>query len=225
MLNELKNLIEGRKTLVMIVAAVVAFGLIFATVSWTFGVKNEGEAMQERLESLHDQSRASLSACIDQGAVAAQVTEREFEALGDVLTEVASARYTENGQPTNASNVLGGGQLISALQENYPDIDQRSWQNLQTLVIGCRGEFESSQNRIFIDAQAFETWKQTDNPISYFVKKNFPTDSLDVENLATGETLTGADALAYITRVIEVSEARDAFETGERLEQDLFGDD
>jgi hypothetical protein len=42
---------------------------------------------------------------------------------------------------------LRGGQLISALKGEYLQIDQRSWQNLQTFVIGCRDEFQAKQDR------------------------------------------------------------------------------
>lgn len=210
----------------IIIAAVVAtiVVVVIGTINWVYAVRNQGEAQQERIEALYKQSRNSLSTCIDQGATAAQVTEREFETLRDLLTSVATARYVDaSGEATNAAGVLGGGQLISALQESYPEIDQRSWQNLQTLVIGCRDEFQSAQDRIFIDAAEFEAWIQRDNLFNAWIKGGFPSDTLDVEDLATGETLTGAAALDYMTRVISVEAANEAFETGTLEQQDLFG--
>lgn len=214
-----------KKHVVAVAAVAVVAIVVFGTWVYSFGVRNEGEAMQERIEALYNQSRTSLSACIDQGNVAAQVTVQEYENLKDILTDVASARYVDaEGNPTNASGVLGGGQLISALSEQYPQIDQRGWLNLQSLVIGCRDDFRNAQDRVFIDAAGFEQWKLTDNPFNTWIKDDFPTSTLNVENLATGDMLTGQAALDYMTRVISVAEANEAFESGELGEQELFGD-
>ena len=218
----LTDLVKQYKLFVIIGSVVIGLVMVIGVANWYKSVQNEGERTQERIEALYKMSRASLSTCLGKSDIAAQVTEQEFKRLQDLLTHVAAARYTENGQPTTASGALGGGQLISALQEAYPQIDQRSWQNLQTIVVGCRGEFESSQNRIFIDAASFEEWIQTDNVFNAIIKNNFPSDSLDVEVLATGETLTGAQALEYMTRVIEVSDGRDAFRDGVLEDQELF---
>ena len=222
---DVKKLVTDNKKWVVrgtVLAVIIA---VIVSVGYIFHIRNQGEAYQEQIEALYKQSRNSLSTCIDQGRTAAQVTEREFEVLSDTLTDVASARYVdEAGNPTSAEDVLGGGALISALQESYPQVDQRSWQNLQTLVVGCRSEFQSAQDRVFVHSAQFEEWIYQDNLFTTVIKGQFPTKDLDVENLATGETLTGADALEYMTRVISVEEANKAFETGTLEEQDLFGD-
>lgn len=219
--------INRHKWPVVCLALMVVLALVWlATTNWVYSVRNQGEAYQERIETLHKMSQNSLSTCIDQGAVAAQVTAQEYDTLKDLLTSVASARYVdENGNPTNASQVLGGGQFVSALQESYPEVDQRSWQNLQTLVVACRSEFQSAQDRLFIDAKDFETWIQRDNVFNHWIKDDFPTDDLDAVDLASGATLTGSAALEYMTRVIAVEEANQAFETGTLEQQDLFGND
>jgi hypothetical protein len=211
--------------LVAIAGAVVAVIIaVLMIVQYNFAVRNEGEVMQERIETLYKSSQNSLSTCIDQGTIGAQVTQQERESLGDLLTNVASARYTDaSGNPTNASAALGGGQLISMLQENYPQISDRLFLNLQTTVIGCRSAFQGAQDRLFIDAQNFESWQLSDNLFNSGIKKEFPSATLDVQNLATGATETGAAALAYMTRVITVKAANDAFESGTLAEQDLFG--
>lgn len=204
------------------VALVLAF-VALLIVQYTISVRNEGEIMQERIETLYKTSQNSLSTCIDQGQIAAQVAVQERESLGDTLTDVASARYTDaNGNPTNASGALGGGQLISMLQEQYPTVDPALFKNLQATVIGCRTQFQGAQDRLFIDAQAFEQWQLSNNVFNSAIKDSFPSEELDVENLATKQTVTGVAALAYMTRVITVEAAKDAFESGTLVEQDLF---
>lgn len=211
--------------LVVIAAAVVAVIIaVLMIVQYNFTVRNEGEAMQEDVEALYKQSQNSLSACIDQGMVSAQVTQQERESLRDTLTEVASARYTDaSGNPTNASGVLGGGQLISMLQENYPQVSDRLFLSLQTTVVGCRKEFQGTQDRLAVFTRDYNNWRQTDNLLNFSIKQEFPSETLDVKNLTTGETITGAPALAYMTRAITVEAAKEAFESGTLGEQDLFG--
>jgi hypothetical protein len=193
-------------------------------VQYTISVRNEGEVMQNRIEALYKTSQNSLSTCIDQGAVAAQVAAKERESLRDTVTDIVSARYTDaSGNPTNASGALGGGQFISMLQEQYPTVDSSLFKNLQATVIGCRTQFQGAQDRLFIDTQNFENWRQTNNVFNTSIKEGFPSKELDVQNLKTGETVTGDAALAYMTRVITVEAAKDAFASGTLEEQDLFG--
>lgn len=207
---------------IMVVALIIG---IFSVWSYRKGVDNEGEKLQERVEQTYQSAQNSLSTCLDQGRTAAQVTQQEFEQLKSILVDVASARYVdENGDPTNAADALGGGQLFSMIQEAYPNIDQASFQNLQAIVVGCRDEYQGAQDRLFNEVREFETWILTDNVFNQGIKNNFPTDTLDAVDLGTGETLKGQAALDYMSRVILVGEARDAYTDGELDEQDLFGE-
>lgn len=216
--------LKKNKVLVIVLAALVVIGLIIlGVVSYTFSVKNEGERQEQDLTALYNQSLNSLSTCVDQGRTAAQVTEQEYQTIKETLVEVASARYVDaDGQPTSASGVLGGGQLISALQENYPQIDQRDWQNLQTLVVGCRDEFQGSQDRIQVTAAAYNRWRVSDDILSQGIKSGFPSNELKVVK-PNGETVYGQAAYDRITRVVSAEDANTAFESGSLGEQDLFG--
>lgn len=216
--------IKKNKILVGVLAGIVVVGLIvLAIVNYTFNVNNEGQRQEQDLTALYSQSLNSLSTCIDQGRTAAQVTEEEYKTIKDTFVEVASARYVgTDGKPTNASGVLGGGQLISALQEQYPQIDQRDWQNLQTLVVGCRDEFQGAQDRIQVTAAAFNKWRVSDNIFNAGIKAGYPSNELKVVK-PDGETLYGQAAYDRITRVVSTEDANAAFESGKLGEQDLFG--
>jgi len=215
------NLVIG----VGVVLAVLVVGLLY--LNWRKSVENQGQAHQERLEETWQNAQSSLSACLDQGRTAAQVTDQEFERLKDLLTDVASARYQtpEGDTVTSAEQAIGGGAAFSAVVEAYPQIDQSSWQRLQSVVVGCRDEFQGKQDRIFAEGRALENWIQSDSVWNSGIKSGFPSSSLNAIDTATGEELEGDDAFDYITRVIMVGEARDAYETGELGDQDLFEDD
>lgn len=214
----------GRYKLWIGIGAVALVALIvFGYINYTIAVRNEGERKEQDLTALYSQSMNSLSTCLDQGDVAAQVTKAEYDSIKDILVETAAARYVDaNGQPTDASGVLGGGQLISMLQENYPQIDQRSWQNLQTLVIGCREEFQGKQDQIQAFAADYNQWRVSDNLLNSWIKADFPSDELKVVT-ADGTSLYGRAAYDRITRVVATSAAIDAFESGTLESQDLFG--
>jgi|GEM_PF-3242294 len=216
--------LKKNRTLVIVLGAVLVIGLIIlGVVGYNYSVRNEGERQEQDLTALYNQSLNSLSTCIDQGRTAAQVTEEEYKTIKETLVEVASARYvTADGKPTNASGVLGGGQLISALTESYPQIDQRDWQNLQTLVVGCRDEFQGAQDHIQVNAAAYNKWRVTDNLFNAGIKAGFPSNELTVTT-ATGEHLYGQAAYDRITRVVSTEDANKAFESGSLDEQDLFG--
>jgi hypothetical protein len=215
---------KKNKTLVIVVASLVVVGIIvLSIVNYTFSVRNEGERQEQDLTALYSSSLIALSTCVDQGRTAAQVTQKEYDTIKATLVEVAAARYVDaSGAPTNASGVLGGGKLISALQEAYPQIDQRDWQNLQTLVVGCRDEFQGAQDRIQVTAAAYNRWRVTDNPFNAGIKSSFPSKELKVTK-PNGETLYGQSAYDRITRVVSVEEANTAFDTGTLGKQDLFG--
>ncbi len=206
---------------IIVVVALIVGGL--SVWSYRKGVDNQGERRQERVEKTYQSAQNSLSTCLDQGRTAAQVTEQEFEQLKSILVDVASARYVDkDGNPTNAADAIGGGQLFSMVQEAYPSIDQASFQNLQTIVVGCRDEYQGAQDRLFNEVAEFDTWVQEDNVWNQGIKNNFPTDTLDAVDLGTGEVLKGQAALDYMSRVILVGDARDAYTDGELDEQDLF---
>ena len=208
---------------VVVVLAVVAGITALSILQYRIAVTNEGEMLQENIETRYKNAQVSLSACLDKGRVAAQVTEREFELIRGILVDTASARYTDaNGEPSPAAASIGTGRAFSGLAENYPTIDQRSWQSLQSTVVGCRDAFAGAQEALFYQANQLDQWTLSDNLFNQGIKDNFPTDELDVVDTATSTTLYGQGALDYMTRVIMVEDAREAYETGELGEQDLF---
>ena len=210
------------KLMIGLAAALVVALIVIVVVNNIYAEKNVGERKEQRLTQLYNQSLTSLSTCIDQGQIAAQVSEREFESLREVLVDVTAARYVDSaGNDTDASEVLGGGQLFSAVIENYPSIDQRSWHNLQTVVVGCRDEFQGSQDRVQNEALTYNEWRVTDNIFNSWIKADFPSNELKVKT-ADGDTLYAMAAYDRITRVVSVAEANSAFESGELAEQNLF---
>lgn len=223
---DLGAFVKKHLKLISILGVIALVGIIvFSYFAYTISLRNEGERQEQTLTALYGTSINELSTCYDQGEVAAQVTEREYESIKEILVGATAARYVDaSGNTTNASGALGGGQLISALQEQYPNIDQSSWQALQSLVIGCREDFLGSQNRILATAENYNQWRVSENMFNGWVLDEFPSDELRIVT-ASGETLYGMSAYDRIVRGVPVDKAIEAFETGELESQNLFGDE
>lgn len=199
---------------------------IWIYLSWRQGINNEGNTQQQRIVALERAVETELSTCLDTSRLAANITKEEFESIKDVLTSVAAARYVDaDGKSTRAEDTLGGGSFISALQENYPQIDQSSWQRLMDVVVGCRKNVRDDQDRLQLYATEFKTWTQTGGVLGSKIRNNFPNDNLEAYDNLAKRNLTGKEALAYLTRVIKTSEATTAIDTGVMPDQDLFNED
>ena len=206
-------------------SAVVTLLSVLAIFNYRISVENEGEVLQQRVEQVYASAQNSLSACLDQGQVAAQVADAEFDRLKDVLSAAVSARYVDaQGNSTSAEEAVGGGALFSAVVEAYPDIDSESFERLQDVVVGCRDEFQNDQDRLLSEVAKLEEWRQTGNIWSDGIRQGFPTDELRVIDFATGVELRGEAALELMRRPVLVSDARDAYSDGELDNQDLFSD-
>lgn len=217
-----------------IIAAIVVVLLVWLSIATAINnTRNEGEVLENKLTATYNKSVLSLGTCIDEGRVAAQVTEKEYATVKAILVETAAARYvTVDGERTNATDALGGGQFISALHEEYPEIDQRSWQNLQTLVVGCRERFKGTQEEIQFRAASFENWIELDDPIGGWIKDEFPSDDLKIQvyqdlngNGIEDDYLYGEDAFTRIMNPVTAEGAKIAFDSGVLEEQDVFGDE
>lgn len=199
---------------------------IWIYLSWKQGINNEGNTQQQRIVALERAVETELSTCLDSSRLAANITKEEFESIKDILTSVASARYVDaDGKSTVAEGTLGGGSFISALQENYPQIDQSSWQRLMDVVVGCRKDVRDDQDRLQLYATEFKTWTQTGGVFGSKIRNNFPNENLEAYDNLAKRNLTGKEALSYLTRVIKTSEATTAIDTGVMPDQDLFNED
>lgn len=209
------------KMLIIVLGVVVAVAIaVWAVVSYNIRENNKGETHEQRLSQVYSNSIITLSACLDKGRVAAQVSQEQFNQVEDLLVNTAAARYTDDSA---ASAAIEGGQMFSGVAESYPDIDMTTWNNLQTVVVGCRDEFKGSQQRIQQEARVYNEWRVNNNILNTGIKAGFPSDELRV-TMPDGTPLSGMAAYSFITREVTVEDAKAAFQEGELGEQDLFGD-
>ncbi len=209
------NWVKKHVPLVVAAAVVVVIGLV--TLLWTQSVANEGKKQQYDIVQLQTRVETSISTCLDTGRIQAQVAQQEFAALKDVLVNVTAARY-EGGDGALSQ----GGALISALQENYPQIDQSTWRKLSDVIVGCRQDIKDAQDQLQGNVNRFRNWTTGGVFLEPIIRNNFPNELLVTTDRTTGAKLTGKDALDYLSRVISVQDAKEAMKTGTLPDQDLF---
>lgn len=202
------------------IAVLLVLGLIvYGVMSWHNGIMNTGREKQRDLVTLNRGIETSLSNCLDSGATAAKVVLQQNTSLKDLYVKTAAARY-ENDSAANEA--IRGGSMFSAIRESYPTIDQKTWNDLLTLVVACRKDVKDAQDRLQHDAGEFDKWRTTGGVIERTVRNNFPNDELTATD-QKGNVLIGDAALKYLTKVISIADAKSAMDTGKMPEQDLFG--
>lgn len=197
------------------VTAIVAL-LGFAFASWINAIHNDGWTRQRAVTQQYNVYQTSLSTCLDNSQVGAQIATEEYSQVKDLLTSVVSARYSDEGALNGTS-----GAFVSALQEQYPAIDRTLWKQLMTTAIGCRNQVADTNNELQSVAQRFDTWAHTGGIFAKPFRSKFPNTDLVVIGL--NGPLTGEQALAFLVTPITTGEAATAIRTQQMPNQDLFG--
>lgn len=216
------NWLLDNKALVGVIAAVLVVAIVLVGyLSWKNSINNEGFRRQREVVQQYNTYQTSLSTCLDNTRISSQVASQEFDQLKNVLTAAVSARYVDaHGQPTTASSALGGGQMISVLQEQYPNIDVSLWKQLMSEATGCRSQVAGVNDKLQFVAASFDTWTHQGSIFSKPVRQNWPNDELKVMSLQG--PITGRAALDFLTLPITTGEATQAVQTHTMPSQQLF---
>jgi hypothetical protein len=205
------------------IALVVIAGIVFSVLNWRNNISNDGYNRERDIVTLQAGMENEISKCLDKGRIAAQVTQKEFDSVKEILINTTAARYVgKDGKSTGATPALGGGAFVSSLHEAYPTIDTSTFKRLMSIVVGCRDDVGDSQDKLQLFSGDFDKWRNTGGLFAKSVRNNFPDDRLHTVNRQTGERLKGEDALEYLTRLITVEEAQNAIKTGTMPGQNLF---
>jgi hypothetical protein len=214
-------LTKHKREIIAASVVVAALFITWLTLTWAQNIHNEGFKRQRQVSQQYNNYQTSLSTCLNTTDLSTQMASAEYAQFKDVMTAIISARYqTPDGQPTTADGVLGDGALISALQENYPDVDRSLWKQALATAVGCRNQVAGEMAHLQQVSASFDTWANTGNPISKHYRNNWPNDQLKVQGLL-GE-LTGQDALDFLTQPVLTTSATQAIRTHTMPDQPLF---
>lgn len=201
---------------------IVTFLVILAVFAFVKheNIISEGNTKQQNLIVFYNETTNVLSNCIVETKEAAGVAEAQTGALNKVIGEAVRGRYE---QPSTAQPGGGKNALFSAMVEAYPNTDQlsKTFQDVLTVISGCRTEFKNTQSELQKHVTLFNSWREG----SFFNRKlgaeDYPTNKLAIE--VGGKTVTGDAALTQMRKLVLVKEAREGRDTGEIETVNPFG--
>jgi hypothetical protein len=197
--------------------AVVLLIIFLVFMSWKNGIHNEGFEKQRDVVTLYNNYQTALSTCLDQTNISSQVAAENLEQVKNALTAIVGARYSDEKGALSSD-----GPIVSALVEQYPEIDSSLWQQLMTTAVGCRAQVAGANGQLQHVAAKFDTWTHQGSWYAKAFRNNWPNDELKVVTLNGG--VTGREALDFIVTPLTTGEAKNALLAHEMPNQDLFPD-
>ena len=209
------NWMKGHLKLVIGLGALVGMLLAIVGIASSINsIDNEGFEKQRDVLQQYNIYQTELSTCLDNTNIASQIAVEEYQQVKDVFTAIVGARYGDEGALSE------GGAFVSALQEQYPEIDRSLWKQLMTTAVGCRNQVAGVNNELQSVASRFDKWCNTGGLWAKMFRSRYPTDELKV--MSFSGPVTGQAALDFLTTPITTSEATNAIRTHEMPTQDLF---
>jgi len=209
--------LRKHKIAVGVVIALLVSGLIFWI--WSNRINNEALQQQRDLITADNNVAIVLSTCLDNSGQSAKIVLQQYKSLKDLFVATAQARYQDE---SSANAAIQGGSMFSGIREDYPKIDQTTWNTLLGIVVGCRKEVADEQKNLQFWAGEFDKWRQTGGIFEKGIRNNYPNELLYTKG-PDGKEIHGMEALKHLMTPITIKDAKIAMENREMPEQDLFG--
>ncbi len=125
-----------------IIAVLATFGVITAivigTIIYGISINNEEVGLRNLITAKQRDNVSELDNMQKKIGQSAQVPPAQMQALKDVVVGYAQARSGEGG----------AGSFINAVHEAIPNVDQKTYTNLQNIITGSRDAFTHRQKEI-----------------------------------------------------------------------------
>lgn len=163
----------------------VAFLFVIFAVFYTVSVLNTETRLKNLISAKQKDNTSEYDNMWKKISQSVQVTELQKDALKDIFVEYANAR-TGSG---------GGGSLAKWVQESVPNVDTKTFENLQNIITASRDRWTLRQKEIL------DYGREHDNLIgvipSSIVCSIFGRDKIDIQIVTSSRTeeafLSGKD--------------------------------
>jgi hypothetical protein len=135
------------KTLIIILISIIALILFFGT--YLIGLHNTQAALQVLIETKQKDNTSQFDNMWKQIQQTAQVTEEQKNALKDIFTSYAQARTGTGGAQD--------GSLAKWTTEAVPNVDTKTFQNLQNIITSTRDNWTQRQTELLGLANEYNT--------------------------------------------------------------------
>lgn len=196
--------------------AVIVIIMVVGTLNWVRGVNAEGYAWQNNALAKYQGIQTTLSTCLDNTRMGAQVAERERQTIIDGMKAIVAER-TKNHQEAIPGDATV---FVNAVAEAYPELSSDLYKQLMTIAVGCRNEVNGAQKDMQAFAARFKTWVKSGNVFEGMIREQYPNAELVVEG--PNGLLTGKAALESMATPIITKDADDATKDKTMPEQDPF---
>ena len=166
---------------ILIVLAVAFFGTLFVGGGYTLSTLNKEASLSTTIHAKHESNLAEYSNMKSKIKGAAQVSDREATLITDTIL----------GYSENRGGSAGSGGLINAVSEAVPNIDAKTLQNLQNIVIGSRNTWTARQTELASLSQKHN--EMFARPISGLVLGIFGKEQIDIKIVATAQSKVDFD--------------------------------
>ena len=185
-------------------AVLVIIGIVFGFLNWQRGVNAAGYEWQNNALAKYQGIQTTLSTCLDNTRMGAQVAERERQTIVDGMRAIVAER-TKNHQEAIPGDATV---FVNAVAEAYPQLSPDLYKQLMTVAVGCRNEVNGAQKDMQAYAARFKTWTKQGNVLEGWIREQYPNAELVVEG--PNGPLTGKAALESMATPIITKEAGDA---------------
>lgn len=188
-------------------AGVIFFGAV-GSYGYVNGVRNTLIAQETNLSALYRDNQNGLSSYVSGFYEQVGIADRKSAQLDKIISDAIKGRYDgkTSAQP-------GSGQLFSAIQEAYPNIDLSTYDRIQEYIQKSRNEFKGAQTRLLGTVAQYEnTRKQGFIKSTVANALGFPSDTLQAR--VDGKVLYGRTALEQIQQIVLDDTTSAAFGSG-----------
>lgn len=195
-------------TIIALSAAGIFFFGAVGSYSYVNGVRNTLIAQETNLTALYRDNQNVLSSYVSGFYEQVGIADRKSAQLNQIISDAVKGRYDgkTSAQP-------GKGQLFSAIQEAYPNIDLSTYDKIQDYIQKSRNEFKGAQTRLLSTVAQYENSRKQG-----FIKSTvanvlgFPSDTLQAR--VDGKVFYGRTALEQIQEIVLDGTTNAAFGSG-----------
>lgn len=200
-----------------VAAGVIALVALIYFISHN-SVVNSGNQKQQDLMADYKDTTNVLSNCLVQTKQSVGAINSQNAALDKIITDAVRGRYE-----LGSSAKPGSGTLFSALSEQYPNTSElsKSYQQVLTIINGCRTDFKDSQSKLQASVANFNKWRTGSWTTRTFGGGSYPTHDLYVD--FKGGKLYGKAALEQMSKLVVVSDAQSGRDNNSIDNNDPFG--
>lgn len=215
------NFLRKPGVLAAVGAAVVVVVLGLWAIFTNIGVTNDGNKREADLNVRYLNAQNYLSDCITKIRETANVTQAQAAKFEEVMVETIKGRY--DGKLSSASPSIGGGQLFSAVVENYPDLSglNQAFERVYTVIVGCRTDYRGKQSELLDVLRSYDQWRTGSFTVRFFGDGEFPSNNLEAR--VGTSVVRGAEARDRMYTIVLVKDAQNAYNTGEITPENPFG--